>query len=49
MDFPVNASKIPVTALAGSSYFDSAESFAMIRGGHIDAAIMGGLQRQKKM
>lgn len=44
MDYPVNASKIPVTALAGSSYFDSADSFAMIRGGHIDAAVMGGLQ-----
>jgi 3-oxoacid CoA-transferase len=44
MDFPVNAGKVPVTALPGSSYFDSAESFAMIRGGHIDVAIMGGLQ-----
>jgi len=44
MDHPVNASKIPVTALAGSSYFDSASSFAMIRGGHIDVAIMGALQ-----
>ncbi len=44
MDYPVNAGKIPVTALPGSSYFDSAASFAMIRGGHIDAAIMGGLQ-----
>jgi 3-oxoacid CoA-transferase len=44
MDYPVNAGKIPVTALPGSSYFDSADSFAMIRGGHIDAAIMGGLQ-----
>ncbi|MGB1251455.1 MAG: 3-oxoacid CoA-transferase [Candidatus Promineifilaceae bacterium] len=44
MDFPVNASKIPVTALPGSSYFDSADSFAMIRGGHIDVALMGGLQ-----
>jgi 3-oxoacid CoA-transferase len=43
-DFPVNASKIPVTALPGSSYFDSADSFAMIRGGHVDVAIMGGLQ-----
>lgn len=44
MDYPINASKIPVTALPGSSYFDSADSFAMIRGGHVDAAIMGGLQ-----
>lgn len=44
MNFPVNAGKIPVTALEGSSYFDSASSFAMIRGGHIDVAIMGGLE-----
>lgn len=44
LDFPVNAGKIPVTALPGSSYFDSADSFAMIRGGHVDVAIMGGLQ-----
>ena len=44
MEFPVNAGKIPVTALEGSSYFDSAISFGMIRGGHVDAAIMGGLQ-----
>lgn len=44
MEYPINASKIPVTALPGSSYFDSADSFAMIRGGHVDAAIMGGLQ-----
>lgn len=44
LEYPVNASKIPVTALPGSSYFDSADSFAMIRGGHIDVAIMGGLQ-----
>jgi 3-oxoacid CoA-transferase len=44
MDYPVNAGKSPVTELAGSSYFDSADSFAMIRGGHVDVAIMGGLQ-----
>ncbi|MBB2147412.1 3-oxoacid CoA-transferase [Pedobacter gandavensis] len=44
MDYPVNAGKIPVTALAGASYFDSADSFAMIRGKHIDIAVMGGLQ-----
>ncbi len=44
LDYPVNAGKAPVTALPGSSYFDSADSFAMIRGGHIDVAIMGGLQ-----
>jgi 3-oxoacid CoA-transferase len=44
LDYPVNAGKVPVTALKGSSYFDSADSFAMIRGKHIDIAIMGGLE-----
>ena len=44
LDYPVNAGKVPVTALPGSTYFDSADSFAMIRGGHVDVAIMGGLQ-----
>lgn len=44
MNYPVNAGKIPVTALPGSSYFDSADSFGMIRGKHIDVAIMGGLE-----
>jgi 3-oxoacid CoA-transferase len=48
MDYPVNAGKIPVTALKGSSYFDSADSFAMIRGGHVDVAIMGGLEVDEK-
>ncbi|MBD0295520.1 MAG: 3-oxoacid CoA-transferase subunit B [Flavisolibacter sp.] len=44
LHYPVNAGKVPVTALPGSSYFDSADSFAMIRGRHIDVAIMGGLE-----
>ena len=39
LDYPVNAGKIPVTALPGSSYFDSADAFAMIRGGHVNVAI----------